>query len=362
MSSSADRKVEGLILHKHGIFTFGADAREAYERMIEMVTLAEERLTRGRKASSRRAKLPRRSRAARRRRADPARRLQPEGREDRGRVDALHPRVPQRRRGPQLRQRRGASRATPGRRGDAGPHHPHQELAADRAGAGEPASSTTFKQDAQRRGRETSSASTATYFDANNARVRRRSRRRSIRCRASCWCRGSACSASAAPKKDARVAADLAEAAIETITDAEAIGRFRSISRSRHVRHGILVARAGQARQAAEQAARRPDRGGHRRGRRRSAPRPRSAFAAAGAEVALLDVNEAAAKRTGARRSAAPGDRAATSPTPRRCSAAFDQVVETFGGARHRGLECGRGAGRARSARSTRPCCARASS
>src|SRR5262249_55823792 len=31
-------------------------------------------------------------------------------------------------------------------------------------------------------------------------------------------------------KKDARVAADLAEAAVETITDAEAIGRFESIA------------------------------------------------------------------------------------------------------------------------------------
>jgi rhamnose utilization protein RhaD (predicted bifunctional aldolase and dehydrogenase)/NAD(P)-dependent dehydrogenase (short-subunit alcohol dehydrogenase family) len=40
--------VEGLILHKHGIFTFGADAREAYERMIEMVSLAESRLRQGR--------------------------------------------------------------------------------------------------------------------------------------------------------------------------------------------------------------------------------------------------------------------------------------------------------------------------
>ena len=35
-------EVEGLILDKHGIFTFGASAREAYERMIEFVTLAEE--------------------------------------------------------------------------------------------------------------------------------------------------------------------------------------------------------------------------------------------------------------------------------------------------------------------------------
>jgi rhamnose utilization protein RhaD (predicted bifunctional aldolase and dehydrogenase)/NAD(P)-dependent dehydrogenase (short-subunit alcohol dehydrogenase family) len=40
--------VEGLILHKHGIFTFGNSAREAYERMIEMVSLAESRLRQGR--------------------------------------------------------------------------------------------------------------------------------------------------------------------------------------------------------------------------------------------------------------------------------------------------------------------------
>ena len=40
--------VEGLILHKHGIFTFGGCAREAYERMVEMVSLAEARLRQGR--------------------------------------------------------------------------------------------------------------------------------------------------------------------------------------------------------------------------------------------------------------------------------------------------------------------------
>jgi rhamnose utilization protein RhaD (predicted bifunctional aldolase and dehydrogenase)/NAD(P)-dependent dehydrogenase (short-subunit alcohol dehydrogenase family) len=41
--------VEGLILHKHGIFTFGADAREAYERMISHVSRAEARLAKGRR-------------------------------------------------------------------------------------------------------------------------------------------------------------------------------------------------------------------------------------------------------------------------------------------------------------------------
>jgi rhamnose utilization protein RhaD (predicted bifunctional aldolase and dehydrogenase)/NAD(P)-dependent dehydrogenase (short-subunit alcohol dehydrogenase family) len=51
-------KVEGLILDKHGIFTFGADAREAYERMIEMVTFAEQRLTKNRKAVFASVSLP----------------------------------------------------------------------------------------------------------------------------------------------------------------------------------------------------------------------------------------------------------------------------------------------------------------
>src|SRR5471032_2615694 len=37
-----DPSVEGLILVKHGIFTFGTNARESYERMIALVTSAEQ--------------------------------------------------------------------------------------------------------------------------------------------------------------------------------------------------------------------------------------------------------------------------------------------------------------------------------
>ena len=37
---------EGLILLKHGIFTYGETAQQAYDRMIEMVSLAEERVAR----------------------------------------------------------------------------------------------------------------------------------------------------------------------------------------------------------------------------------------------------------------------------------------------------------------------------
>src|SRR5580704_1099973 len=56
----ADRKAEGLILHKHGIFTFGDSDREAYERMIEMVSRAEARLERNRKSVFLTLRLPQR--------------------------------------------------------------------------------------------------------------------------------------------------------------------------------------------------------------------------------------------------------------------------------------------------------------
>lgn len=44
VASEKNPDVEGLILLKHGIFSFGETAREAYERMIALVTLAEKRL------------------------------------------------------------------------------------------------------------------------------------------------------------------------------------------------------------------------------------------------------------------------------------------------------------------------------
>ncbi len=49
--------VEGLVLLQHGIFTVGDTAQQAYGRMIEFVTMAEERLTRQRKQLAQ-AKLP----------------------------------------------------------------------------------------------------------------------------------------------------------------------------------------------------------------------------------------------------------------------------------------------------------------
>jgi rhamnose utilization protein RhaD (predicted bifunctional aldolase and dehydrogenase)/NAD(P)-dependent dehydrogenase (short-subunit alcohol dehydrogenase family) len=54
----ADPEVEGLVLIKHGVFSFGDTAREAYERMIAIVSLAEERLVRGRRNVFAGAALP----------------------------------------------------------------------------------------------------------------------------------------------------------------------------------------------------------------------------------------------------------------------------------------------------------------
>lgn len=56
--------VEGLILLKHGIFSFGDSARQAYERMIDLVSVAERHLATARKAGKAKSfasvKLPKR--------------------------------------------------------------------------------------------------------------------------------------------------------------------------------------------------------------------------------------------------------------------------------------------------------------
>ena len=86
-----DKPSDGLILAKHGIVTFGETAREAYERMIEMVTLAEEFIARRRKtvAVADAAARTRADRRSRRSFAAPAAR----GRDDRRRVAAARARI-----------------------------------------------------------------------------------------------------------------------------------------------------------------------------------------------------------------------------------------------------------------------------
>ena len=54
----ANDGIEGLILLKHGIFTFGDTAREAYQRMTSLVSQAEARLRRKRRKVFKSARLP----------------------------------------------------------------------------------------------------------------------------------------------------------------------------------------------------------------------------------------------------------------------------------------------------------------
>ena len=56
----ANLEIEGLILIKHGIVTFGDDARESYERLASLVDLAERRLRKGRRRVFAPVELPRR--------------------------------------------------------------------------------------------------------------------------------------------------------------------------------------------------------------------------------------------------------------------------------------------------------------
>ncbi len=53
-----DTSVEGLILDKHGIFTFAESAKEAYDRMIHWVTVAEDYVAKNGKAPTKTAALP----------------------------------------------------------------------------------------------------------------------------------------------------------------------------------------------------------------------------------------------------------------------------------------------------------------
>ena len=294
-----DPKVEGFILDKHGIFTFGESAREAYERMIEAVTLAETRLQKNRKAVFVSAQMPQQ--------VPPHDVIAPlvrgacsikDGSLE-GAWRRLDPRFPRQRRDPQFRQRQGRGALQPGRCRHAGHHHPDQEhtAPAPAAGCGQ---DRGIRAGHARRRIGLHGQLQGLFRPSERPRRRHQNDARSAAaCRAGAGARTVRLGRS---KKDAAIAADLAEAAIECITDAEAIGRFRSISeddmfdveywswsrpssarpnRCRSRVRSWSITGAGGAIGAATA----------------------KAFAAAGAEVALMDIDHAAAQKA-ARRSA----------------------------------------------------------
>jgi rhamnose utilization protein RhaD (predicted bifunctional aldolase and dehydrogenase)/NAD(P)-dependent dehydrogenase (short-subunit alcohol dehydrogenase family) len=287
-----DRSVEGLILHKHGIFTFGGDAREAYERMVEHVTLAEERLKRGRKTLAM-AKLP--GQIAARAEVAPIIRgacaLKDEA------VEGAWTRMILTKNWPLI-------------------------VPAPQAGKLEEFSSDV------RAAAATFIGKYRTYFDTNNARAGGIKKLLDPAPRV-VLVPGLGLYGLGRSRKDARVAADLAEAAIETIADAEAIGRFESLPEP-----DLFDMEYWSLEQAKLSAAKPLPLAGQivavtGAGSGIGAATAK-AFAAAGAEVALLDVNENAAKE----KAKAIGGAAMSCDVTdvESINRAFAAVVEAFGG------------------------------
>jgi len=317
--------VEGLILLKHGIFTFGADARETYERMIELVTRAEQRLARDRKVFAV-ARTP--DELAKVAEIAPILRgacsLKDEQTEGAWTRFILA-----------FRNSDAVQRFVNGaellRYGQAGVVTPDHTIRTKNwpliVPAPQPGALEAFGRDA-RAAVASFTARYQTYFESNNARVGGGRKALDPLPRV-VLVPGLGLFGLGASAKDARVAADIAEAAIDTITDAEAIGRFESISAAdmfdmeywppeqdklgkaaRKALAGQIVAVTGAGGGIGAATAR--------------------AFAAAGAEVALLDVRLDAAIAQAKPIGGAAVLCDVTDATS--VQAAFDRVAATFGG------------------------------
>ncbi len=321
--------VEGLILSKHGIFTFGQDARDAYERMIALVTLAEERLARGRKVVFPAARL---SQAI-----APASAVAPilrgacsrkdENVEGAWRRPILA--LPHRAGDSQFRQWQRADALRPGRSGDARPHHPHQELAAHRPARRKPAGARSSGAPWTSRCAPSSRA-TRRYFARNNARIGGGRTMLDPLPRV-VLVPGLGLFGLGRSQKDARIAAELAESAIEVITDAEAIGRYESISEAEMFDMEYWPpeqAKLGlhQPLPLAGQVAAITGAGGT------IGAATARGFAAAGAAVALLDLDATAAGREAEAIGEAALAVECDVTDPASVRGAFDRVAETFGG------------------------------
>jgi rhamnose utilization protein RhaD (predicted bifunctional aldolase and dehydrogenase)/NAD(P)-dependent dehydrogenase (short-subunit alcohol dehydrogenase family) len=319
-------KAQGLILDKHGIFTVGDDAREAYERMIGFVSRAEARVKKGRKVFAG-AALPKALAAAAEvapilRGACALRDLCGEGAHKRPILDFRSSDAV-------LAFVNGKDVTRYARAGVVTPDHVIRTkpwpliLPAPQAGKLDAFKAAAHKAVGKFRD------SYAAYFArnkkrANGAAMHDPSPRVVLVPGLGLFGLGDTA-------RDAAIAADLAQAAAETIADAEAIGRFKSISESDMfgveywplelaklgarkplplIGQVAVVTGAGGAIGAATA----------------------RAFAAAGAEVALLDVDvkaaQAEAKAIGAATLALQCDVTDTASVRR----AFDAVIARFGG------------------------------
>jgi rhamnose utilization protein RhaD (predicted bifunctional aldolase and dehydrogenase)/NAD(P)-dependent dehydrogenase (short-subunit alcohol dehydrogenase family) len=324
----ADPSVEGLILVKHGIFSFGADARESYERMIALVTSAEQRLAKNRNAAFISAKLPARPPPL----ADVAPIIRGACSLPDGKIDGAWKRfvLEFRRSDAVMNFVNGSDVARYGQAGVVTPDHniriknrplvvaaPEDGALAD-FGASVRAAVASYAD----RYRD--------YFGRNNARVG------GIKTMLDPIPRvvlvpGLGLFGLGRSKKDAKIAADLAEAAVATITDAEAVGRFDPLPES-----DLFDVEYWSLEQAKLGSAKEPPLAGQVAVITGAAGAigfaTAKAFAAAGAEVALLDVDGTAAQaKAGAIGGAALGLRCDVTDAAS-VRNAFAQVASAFGG------------------------------
>jgi rhamnose utilization protein RhaD (predicted bifunctional aldolase and dehydrogenase)/NAD(P)-dependent dehydrogenase (short-subunit alcohol dehydrogenase family) len=287
----ADPTVEGLVLVKHGIFSFGADARQAYERMIALVTLAEARLAKNRKVASRAKPLARPAGLA-----DVAPIVRGACALPDDRSDGAWKRFVLEFRGNDAVMNfvNGAEVARYGQAGVVTPDHniriKNKPLVVAASSDGDLAGfGTSVRASVAAYGE-----SYKDYFARNNARVG------GIKTMLDPSPRvvlvpGVGLFGLGRSKKDARVAADLAEAAIATISDAEAVGRFEPLPEA-----DLFDVEYWSLEQAKLGGAKEPPLAGQVAVITGAAGAigfaTAKAFAAVGAEVALLDIDEAAAQ------------------------------------------------------------------
>jgi rhamnose utilization protein RhaD (predicted bifunctional aldolase and dehydrogenase)/NAD(P)-dependent dehydrogenase (short-subunit alcohol dehydrogenase family) len=322
----SDPAVEGLVLLKHGIFTFGETAQQAYERMIAAVLLAEERLTQRRATVFTGIRLP----AGVARAAEVAPILRGAcAIADPGGSGAFKRSILEFRSGPAvLNYVSGTELRRYGQAGVATPDHTirtkNYPLIVP---VPDPGKLDVFET-AVREAVDTFVAEYHAYFARHNARQPVPKRELDPMPRV-ILVPGVGLFGLGRDARDARIAADIAESTIETVTDAEAVGRFESISEADlfEIEYWSLeqakLGQGGEKPLAGQIAVVTGGAGTIGLATAR-------AMSGAGAEVVLLDIQgvQAAAQRLGA---AALGIECNVTD-PLAVRRAFDRIAEHFGG------------------------------
>jgi rhamnose utilization protein RhaD (predicted bifunctional aldolase and dehydrogenase)/NAD(P)-dependent dehydrogenase (short-subunit alcohol dehydrogenase family) len=309
----AQPDAEGMVLIKHGLFTWGADARESYERHIEFVDMAERRLAQGRRT------------------------VAPVGRPSPATAVEIAPVV----RGALARLGRGMvldHRCTDDilgflaqpeleRRSGAGPATPDHVIRIKPWPLVLPAPGPGFAEAAEAAAQAFAERYQA-YFAHNNAEAESSKTMLDPVPRV-VLVPGVGLFGAGASRKDAAIAADIYETNIAVIDAAEGIGRFESISPAEIFEMEYWSLEQAKLGKAKEKALARKVVAVTGAGGGIGAAIAR-AFAAEGAEVACLDLDAEAAARTA---KAVKGLAVACDVTDdASVEAAFDQVVLAYGG------------------------------